>query len=275
MTSIIDEEIKMLRLENQHVPDHFKLFVWFLMSFQAGYINVGGFMIFGNFVSHVTGTSSQIGMGLAGVNFEQIITFFTVLISFITGAAFAGHYIGRKELEGSEPRYLFVTGVKALIFFMVLAISEYFYGDISYPVKLVLILLLSLACGIQNSTCAQATNGFLKPTHMTGLSTDIGMHFLKNLGRDKNSKEYKEELRKNKLRVGILASFIIGGSVAFFIFSKKGHYGFLFPFMSALSMYVLALVSEKSKNPTLRSVRLAQNSLLGVFLSTIIISILG
>ncbi|MCB9091304.1 MAG: DUF1275 domain-containing protein [Halobacteriovoraceae bacterium] len=263
----------MLKLENNALPKEFKLFIWFLMSFQAGYINVGGFLIFGNFVSHVTGTSSQIGMGVASSNWEQIMVFITVLSSFIFGAAFAGHFIGRKLLEGKEPQYVFVTGVKASLFAMVLIVSEYYFSSYNLSSKLILIFLLSLVCGIQNATCSLATNGFLKPTHMTGLSTDIGINFARVFGYAKASPEYKEERRKNFLRLGILSSFIVGGSVAYFIFSQNGHYGFLFPFVSSLCMLVTSVVSERPNPKKSLSLKLAQSSVLGVFVSTLIFSV--
>ncbi len=265
----------MLKLENTHLPNKFKLFIWFLMSFQAGYINVGGFLIFGNFVSHVTGTSSQIGMGVADLNWQQILTFLTILTSFITGAAFAGHFIGRKLLEGKEPRYILVTGFKAFLFSLVLIISEYYFTNITYEVKLVLVLLLSLACGIQNATCSLATNGFLKPTHMTGLSTDIGINLLKVNGHAKDSIEYKEEKKKNNIRLGILGSFITGGSIAYFIFTHNGYYGFLFPFLSSVCMLITSIISEQNQGQDIRKIKLAHSSILGVFLTTLIIGFIN
>jgi len=260
----------MLRLDNHDLPNKFKLFIWFLMSFQAGYINVGGFLIFGNFVSHVTGTSSQIGMGVAEVNFEQILTFFTLLVAFIAGAAFAGHFIGRNLLEGKEPQYTLVTGSKVFIFSLILIVSEYYFINSSYEVKLFLVLLLSLVCGIQNATCSLATNGFLKPTHMTGLSTDIGINFSKVMGYDKKSKEYKEEREKNRIRFGILGSFMAGGSIAYFIFTHNGHYGFLFPFLSSICMLMTSIISEQVPDTNVKKLKIAQSSIMGVFLTTLI-----
>lgn len=264
----------MLRLNNETLPEKFKLFIWFLMSFQAGYINVGGFLIFGSFVSHVTGTSSQIGMGFAGQNYEQLITFLVLLLAFISGSAFAGHFLGRKIEEGKEPQYILVTAFKAMLFGSVLLISEYYFNNITYNIKLVIILMLSLACGIQNATCAIATNGFLKPTHMTGLSTDIGINLTKVFGLRNNPEKYKDELHKNKLRFGILGSFISGGAIAFFIFSQNGHYGFLFPFLSSICMLLTSIISEKEDELKYGFYnKVAQSSIFGVFLTTLIIGI--
>lgn len=264
----------MLRLDNETVTERFKLFIWFLMSFQAGYINVGGFIIFGSFVSHVTGTSSQIGMGISSLNYEQLITFLVLLLAFISGSAFAGHFLSRKMEEGKEPQYILVTAFKAFLFASVLIVSEYYFDNMSHNIKLTIILMLSLACGIQNATCAIATNGFLKPTHMTGLSTDIGINLTKVFGLNKESTQYKDEVKKNKLRVSILTSFIGGGAIAYFIFSDNGHYGFLFPFLSSVCMLITSIVAEKEDKLKYDFYnKVAQSSVFGVFLTTLIIGI--
>ncbi len=266
----------MLRLNNNSLNSEFKLFLWFLMSFQAGYINVGGFIIFGNFVSHVTGTSSQIGMGVASLNAEQLITFFGILLAFIAGAAIPGHFLGRKLAEGKEPHYITVSLIKVIIFALVLVLSEFYLLTSEIQYKLELVLMLSLACGIQNAACSIATNGFLKPTHMTGLSTDIGINLTRIFGLDRDSEEYKKERKNLFLRIGILFYFILGGGISYFIFSQNGHYGFIFPFLSSLCLLATSILSERKKNEKFKPrLKLAQTSVLGVFLSTILVGIIS
>lgn len=269
----------MLRLDNKYLPESMKMFIWYLMSFQAGYINVGGFIIFGSFVSHVTGTSSRIGMGIASLDLATIITFATILISFIIGAGFAGHYIGRNKEHGNDPKFIFVTGIKACVFALVLFISEFYFGNEAMWIKLALIHLLSFACGMQNATCSLATDGFLKPTHMTGLSTDIGINLFKHLGKPINDPARINEKKKNIIRFRILLSFIFGGTIAYFIFSLNGHYGFLFPFLSSLLMFYTSIISEnegmrkKRKKVFMGSLRAAYVSIYCIFISTIIFGV--
>lgn len=238
----------MLRLDNNIFSKRFIYSTWLLMSFQAGYVNVGGFFVSGNFVSHVTGTSSQIGMNLSLFNIGMLLTFVTLLVAYITGAAFAGNYIGRKREEGREPKYILVLAVKAFLFACVFAVSDLqhfeIYINTQETTNLIIIFLLSFACGIQNATCALSTDGFLKPTHMTGLSTDIGIFFYKIKAWKNDSKKYDEELSKNLLRISILFSFIFGGAVAALIFSENGHYVFLFPFLSSVGFLIMAIARK-------------------------------
>lgn len=261
--------------EEDETSKYFELFIWLLMSFQAGYVNVGGFVIFGNFVSHVTGTTSQIGMGVASINFEQLITFVGLLVTFILGSAFAGHFLGRKMEENKEPEFIIVTFVKAVLFGFVLLISEHYFTDMSMEVKLTLVYLLSLACGMQNATCAIATNGFLKPTHMTGLSTDIGINLTKVFAYKKtDEKKYRDEINKNRLRFKILGSFIAGGVIAGLIFAHNGHYGFLFPFVSSFLMLMVSILSERSPNSVNGPVlKFARSSIVGIFIITLCLGV--
>jgi uncharacterized membrane protein YoaK (UPF0700 family) len=240
----------MLRLDKKDHSNKFIYGVWLLMAFQAGYVNIGGLFTSGVFVSHVTGTSSRIGKGFAEFSFMDILTFCTILFAFVGGAAFASYFISKEKLEGKKPRYMEVSTIKALFFGLVFVLSSINFSSIlnvsQEHINITIIFLLSFCCGVQNSTCSLSTGGFLKPTHMTGLSTDIGIH-LANLSakEDVNSKyDFKEEKNKIYIRFALLGAFIFGGVIATMIFEHNGHYGFLFPFMSSLTFLIITGVQE-------------------------------
>ena len=234
---------------------HSPLLISLLMliaPFQAGYVNVGAFHIAdGFFVSHVTGTSSMIGMGLGKLNFVTIITFITVLLSFIAGAAFSGYYLKYYTETNKTPKYSLVMFVKFIFFGIVLVLSEFdlFYTskDVLHISHLLMLFLLSFCCGVQNSSSSFATGGFLKPTHMTGLSTDLGLNLYLFFAKGDVD---KEELKKLKKRILILISFILGGTFSELIFSIQGHYGFLFPFISAFIFWFYSQEKFKSLVPS-------------------------
>lgn len=269
----------MLKIDkNEFFSQKFVYAVWMIMSFQAGYVNVGGFYTSGTFVSHVTGTSSNIGIGLSNLDWLFILNFIVILISFIGGAAFASFYTARCQDREKEPKYLKVLIVKAFFFFLVLLLSEM---DILFPellskttINTWIIFFLSFCCGVQNSTCAIATGGFLKPTHMTGLSTDIGINIARYFNFKGDQEVAKEEIRKNYLRMFILMSFISGGVIASFIFSKNGHYGFVFPFVSSLCFLGLGLIRDRRVFTDNRFVQFTtKGSIVATFVATLIIGI--
>lgn len=264
----------MLRLDENHFNKKFNYAIWLLMAFQAGYVNVGAFVTSNNYVSHVTGTSSNIGINAASGNWITLLQFIIILFSFIGGAAFAGHFIGKKLIENKEPHYIFVTFIKSLAFGAVVVLAHYFITPekiYQFELGFEIIPLLSFCCGVQNSTCSLATGGFLKPTHMTGLSTDLGLNLTQVYGLDKNSEKYKEEKQKNRIRMGILTSFIAGGFIAQAIFRGHGGIGFLFPFLSSLCFlgYAITLKINKDAHPVL--VNVFKTSVTSIFVATFLV----
>jgi uncharacterized membrane protein YoaK (UPF0700 family) len=138
-----------------------------------------------------------------------------------------------------------------------------------HPVNLMTIFCLSFCCGVQNSTCAIATDGFLKPTHMTGLSTDIGINLTRIWG-EKNKIIRDELFRKNMLRISILFSFISGGVISGVIFSKYEHLAFIFPFLSSICFLMIGISRDIIKtHQSCFAFRMAKASLGVTFVLTL------
>jgi hypothetical protein len=108
---------------------------------------------------------------------------------------------------------------------------------------------------------------------MTGLSTDIGMWLAKN----RTTQRSKEEIFKNRLRVSILGSFIFGGVMASVIFHVNGHYGFLFPFVTALCFLAAGIIRDTKKREARKSwgFKTATGSVIATFLTTIALGVSG
>ena len=265
----------MIELDKESFSSRYKHFLWFLAPFQAGYINVGAYHIAGGFfVSHVTGTSSMTGVGIARLDPVIFATFVTVLLSFILGAGLSGFFIKyKKEITGHSD-YSTVMFVKFLFFGLVLILSEldlfYTSESVIEASHILMLFLLSFCCGVQNSSASLATGGFLKPTHMTGLSTDVGVHLYRFFYRKTQSDRL--EFKKTLLRIKILMAFIIGGAFSEIIFSTQGHYGFIFPFLSAFFFLMISL--PKSRDiARAKSFYFLKASLTAVFVITLVIGI--
>ncbi len=267
----------MIELDKESFSSKYKQFIWMLAPFQAGFINVGAYSLAGGFfVSHVTGTSSMTAVGIARLDPFIFATFFTVLLSFILGAGLSGYFIKYKKEETGKADYATVMFIKFIFFGIILILSEF---DVFFPSRevieishILMLFLLSFCCGVQNSSSSLATGGFLKPTHMTGLSTDVGIHLFRFFSRktQKQSLEYKHTI----LRIKILASFIIGGVFSEVIFSTQGHYGWIFPFLSSMFFFLIS----KSKSNTVqltRKFQVLKASLTAVFVTTIAVGVVS
>src|SRR5438874_1149123 len=68
---------------------------WFMLSFNGGFINAGGFLATGRFVSHVTGFATLFGVGLTKNEANAALGILSVPIFFLLGAFIAGLLIDR------------------------------------------------------------------------------------------------------------------------------------------------------------------------------------
>ncbi len=79
---------------------------WFLLSLSGGFINAGGFLATGRFVSHVTGFATLFGVDLSKSQFEAAIGILSVPFFFLLGAFLAGLLIDRPIHAGRKPHLI-------------------------------------------------------------------------------------------------------------------------------------------------------------------------
>jgi len=86
---------------------------WFLLSLNGGFINAGGFLATGRFVSHVTGFATLFGVDLANSQFEAAVQILSVPLFFLLGAFLAGLLIDRPLYKKRRPHFDWVMGLSA------------------------------------------------------------------------------------------------------------------------------------------------------------------
>ncbi len=220
--------------------------LWFLLAAQAGYVNVGGFVACEGFVSHVTGYATNLGMSFAQGELILFLECFAVFTSFVLGGIFVTFWTVGQSLRGQKPRFDVINFMNIVLFALVFfsGISG-FFGDFHdravTETGFILIPVLAFTCGAQNAACAITTNGFLKPTHLTGLSTDFAIAVSKIWSLPRASEERANESHKNQLRVGIFVSYIAGATAAMWLFPTFQYYAFLAPLLSAFTFWTLSL----------------------------------
>ena len=180
-------------------------------------------------------------------------------------------------LRGEEPNYILVSLVKSIVFgFVLFAGVEGFFGEFNTAKTIsesdfFIIPMLCFACGIQNSTCSQSTNGFLKPTHLTGLSTDIGIHFGRlHALKANNDKNYTKERNRNFIRLGIFASFSSGAAVSFLVFKRFEYTAFIFPFVTSVIFLLISVEEEIKTNENHMVFRFVKLSIFTLFIISLI-----
>ena len=91
---------------------------WFLLSFNGGCINAGGFLATGRFVSHVTGFATLFGVDLSSHQVQAALGILSVPLFFLLGAFVAGLLIDRAIHLGKKPHFDWVMGLSACCLFL-------------------------------------------------------------------------------------------------------------------------------------------------------------
>lgn len=207
---------------------------WFLLSLNAGYVNVGGFLGTGRFVTHVTGFATLFGVDLTTRHLVEALGILTVPAYFLAGSLLAGLLIDRPIFRGKKPHFDYVMGLSSLCLFLA-AFGGYmeFFGDFSSEFRLkhvyVLLALLCLASGLQNGAITSSSGSSVRTTHLTGLTTDLGLGLARQVTLGGVGERCAKESRANRLRAGTIASYVVGSALGAYVFMNVGFLGFLFP----------------------------------------------
>lgn len=104
-----------------------------------------------------------------------------------------------------------------------------FGGDAHFHQAYLLLVLLCLASGLQNAAITSSSGRSVRTTHLTGLTTDLGLGLSKIFSFDLRGEKKRAELRANYLRIGSIISFVIGSAIGAIVFVKLGYSGFFLP----------------------------------------------
>lgn len=213
---------------------------WFLLSLNGGFINAGGFLATGRFVSHVTGFATLFGVDVANSQFEAAIGILSVPLFFLLGSFIAGLLIDRPIHKEQRPHFDWVMGISAGALILAATGGEFStFGNFGETLGLeksyLLLILLCLASGLQNAAITSSSGKSIRTTHLTGLTTDLGLGLARLVSFEFKHQLRQDEVRANFLRVGSIVSFVIGSAIGAWIFIFLGYKGFLFP--ALISIY--------------------------------------
>jgi uncharacterized membrane protein YoaK (UPF0700 family) len=184
-----------------------------VLAFIAGIVNATGFLgIEHQAVTHLTGTTTLLGIAVASGDEPGTLHLLAVIGSFLAGAALSGAIIQNSALKLGR-RYGVVLLIESLLLFASVALLQrgIARGD----------LLASGAMGLQNAMASSYSGAVLRTTHVSGIFTDIGIaigHMIRRLPID---------FRRLRL-LCLLASSFFGGSAAGSVLFQYFRYGALY-----------------------------------------------
>lgn len=214
-------------------------FNWLLLSFLAGNINAGGFLACQRFVSHVTGFATLSGLSLEKGDWLDFLGTLSIPLFFLAGVMVSGYLTEKKHNpQITAQKYSPVMALVATLLALVAVggtlglFGE--FGDVAnIKNHYFLLALLCSACGLQNAAISSASGATLRTTHLTGLTTDLGLGLIRSEVHNLSDAQKKDERRANKLRILMIVAFTFGSVIAAFVFSKFQYSGFYFPMLIA------------------------------------------
>lgn len=216
--------------------------IWFLMAFQAGAINAGGFISSHRFVSHTTGFATHFGAEFASENWSAAISMASVPLFFLLGTMISAYFIDRRMACGKVPQYTFLVSIMAgLLFIAAFGGRSGWFGDFGGPHDVEpnyeLLAILCLVCGIQNASITTASGAVIRTTHLTGITTDLGIGLMRAFAKGQSLSVQEKEKKATWMRMGIIFFFILGSTISSFLFYSEQFYGFLLP--AGISSFLL------------------------------------
>lgn len=204
------------------------------LAFIAGAINAGGFMVVGQYTSHMTGIISLAADNIALSNWLSAMSMLCYILCFICGATTTTILIiwGRnRHLHSCYALPIAIEALLLLIFGVLNSKLNAFY----------IISLLCFLMGLQNAVITKITNTIIRTTHITGMSTDIGIEFGRIIYSIINKDLSQITINKEKifLHLSIVLLFLLGGITGACGFKYIG-YAFVIPL--AAYLFTLALI---------------------------------
>jgi uncharacterized membrane protein YoaK (UPF0700 family) len=184
---------------------------WFLMAASAGFTNAAAFFGLGMFVTHVTGVATLFGVHAAQGEMKQALTALAVLFFFLLGSMLAGLLLEMRRGQGIGPRYdlvMAVAGFSALA--PALLHRAGFEGCFGLSAAFIALVLLCFSSGMQNAALGAASGHSVRVSHLTGLTTDLGLGLARLLA---GTGKAAAEAKLNWLRAGTIAAFLLGAYV--------------------------------------------------------------
>lgn len=218
--------------------------VWMTLAFQAGLLNIGGFMACGRFVSHVTGFATFFGYELAAGHYDPAIGMLLVPVFFLLGAMLSGWLVDLRLKLHKKPNYYIAFGVIFGLVVLTLGAGTTGafgpFGTATDDTRAHLLLaLLCLTCGVQNGMITTVSRAVIRTTHLTGITTDLGLGFVRLLNRRSLGDALGDEGRANSMRIGIIAFFTLGSACGGALFHRFGFFGFAAPLLTSGALFAV------------------------------------
>lgn len=227
-----------------HVPS------WLSLCAAAGGVNAFAFLTCQQFVTHVTGTVTR--LGLEAPRYGIAAEYGAVVGSFIVGAAVSVVFIQARATRGKKPRWAtpLITVAGLLIGVAVAGhlgvLGRYGVTLAADEPPVLLLSLLAFAMGLQNATVASTTGLAVRTTHATGPATDLGVSL--GIACLIDGPERADAVKSAALRGGKITAFVTGAAGMIPLANTYSYLALIAPAILILVSAALSFTTRWSPN---------------------------
>lgn len=221
----------------------------YVLVFVAGAVNAGGFLAIGQYTSHMSGIVSSMADDFALGNTPLALAAFAAWLVFLLGAATIALLINwarRRKLHSQFALSLLLESALLLLF----GLAGANLSDMREFLAPATVLLLCFIMGLQNAIITKVSGAVIRTTHVTGMSTDMGIE-LGKLFYYNRSHLPDMAVRANRAKLKLHALLIS----CFFVGEISGAFGFKYVGYSA-TIILAAALALLAIGPILDDVRL-------------------
>lgn len=212
----------------------------FALAAVAGGLNAAAFHEVGFFSANMTGNVSALSSLLAMGRWANGLGYLAIVLAFIVGATVSTLVISAGLRRGIITIYARVILGEGVLLAL-LAISRMAL-DRAAGVPM-LITGLAFLMGLQNAIVTHISNARIRTTHVSGMSTDIGIGLARMIDMLRSKEESTDReavMTRMRLHIGTVVSFLLGGVVGVLAWRIIGDLSFAF---GGLVLGVVALSS--------------------------------
>jgi uncharacterized membrane protein YoaK (UPF0700 family) len=168
-----------------------------VLAFIAGMVNAAGYLGFRHqALTHMTGTTSLLGVAAAQGDVADLVHFGGVLAAFMLGCALSGFIVGDSTLRLGRRYGVALTLESILLFVAVPLLHAHDQSGL---------WLAAAALGLQNAMASTYSGAVVRTSHVSGITTDLGMYlgeWLRGVAVD---------ARRVRLYGALFTGFLLGG----------------------------------------------------------------
>ena len=170
-----------------------------LLALAAGCINAVGYLCYRHQpVTHLTGTSTQLGIAVTSGDTEEILHWGLTLASFLLGAMLSGFIVEQRTLQLGR-RYGVILMLESVLLFAAAPLIHH-ATDLG-------LFMAAGACGLQNAMVSTYSGAALRTTHVSGIFTDLGIYLCQRL------RGLEVDMLRIHICLLVASNFIVGAAL--------------------------------------------------------------